>query len=155
VYALLAVGAATEFRAQSHWLRVAAGVLCIWLAVAALWVHPFYIEYFNELVGGPGQGHRYLLDSNLDWGQDVKRLRRYLDERGLQHIYLQYEGVPGAIDYYKIQCTGVTAEQAREIRSGVLVISVTSLMRPEWKWLREQSRPMQRVGYTLFVYKLG
>jgi len=45
VYALLAVGVATQFHAQPRALRVAAWVLCIWLAIVAVWTHPFYIEY--------------------------------------------------------------------------------------------------------------
>jgi hypothetical protein len=36
--------------------------------------HPYYLTYFNPLAGGPEGGHRWLLDSNLDWGQDLYRL---------------------------------------------------------------------------------
>jgi len=35
------------------------------------------------------------------------------------------------------------------------VISAMLLMRPEWTWLREQRQPIDRVAYTLFVYKIG
>jgi hypothetical protein len=41
-------------------------------------IHPDYLAFFNFAVGGPRQGERYLLDSNLDWGQDIYRLSQWL-----------------------------------------------------------------------------
>ena len=155
MFPLLAVGTAVAISRLSRWPRVAAWVLCGWLALVAVRAHPFYLEYFNELAGGTPNGHRYLLDSNLDWGQDVKRLRNYLDSHGLQHIYLRYFGAPAAVQYYKINCTFVSAEQAHSIRNGTLVVSAMELMKPEWEWLRQQYQPADRVGYSLFVYRLG
>jgi hypothetical protein len=43
-------------------------------------VHPDYLAFFNILAGGPANGDKFLLDSNLDWGQDHARLKRWLDE---------------------------------------------------------------------------
>ncbi len=40
---------------------------------------PDYLSYFNEFAGGPAGGRRYLIDSNLDWGQGLLDLRRWLD----------------------------------------------------------------------------
>ena len=60
-----------------------------------------------------------------------------------------------AITYYGIQSTGVEATEARNLQQGTLVISAMALMRPEWAWLREQHQPIDRVGYTLFVYRIG
>ena len=42
--------------------------------VVALWIHPHHLAAFNLAVGGPAQGYRYLGDSNLDWGQDLRAL---------------------------------------------------------------------------------
>jgi hypothetical protein len=36
-------------------------------------MHPHYLAYFNEIIGGPRNGYKYLIDSNLDWGQDDDR----------------------------------------------------------------------------------
>ena len=47
-----------------------------WYVLAALRQQPHFLAYFNELVGGTAQGYRYLGDSNLDWGQDLKELAR-------------------------------------------------------------------------------
>jgi hypothetical protein len=51
-------------------------------AVETAMVHPDYLAYFNVLAGGPSGGERYLLDSNLDWGQDLARLKQWLEENG-------------------------------------------------------------------------
>jgi hypothetical protein len=154
LYALLPVGVAAQAIPGPRLTRIVAGALCGWMLVVALWAHPFYIEYFNEFGGGAKNGYRYLLDSNLDWGQDAKRLKYFLSQHGINHIYLRYFGVPAVIQYYGISNTSVTAEQAQQIHDGILVISVMELMKPDWNWLR-QRQPVARVGYTLFVYQIG
>ena len=59
--------------------RIAAIVLGIWLVVSTSSVLPDPLAYFNEIAGGPHGGERFLIDSNLDWGQDERRLRRRID----------------------------------------------------------------------------
>lgn len=73
-------GAAIRFASRP------AGALLLLLLLAAtaaesLAVRPHYLAYFNPLGGGPGGGHRRLVDSNLDWGQDLPGLARWLGER--------------------------------------------------------------------------
>jgi hypothetical protein len=46
---------------------------------ASLIIHPHYLAYFNWVSGGPAQGSEHLIDSNLDWGQDLVGLREWLD----------------------------------------------------------------------------
>jgi 4-amino-4-deoxy-L-arabinose transferase-like glycosyltransferase len=155
VYGLLSVAVASQLASLRGLLRVATFVLVAWLAVVSIRAHPFYIEYFNGFAGGARNGYKYLLDSNLDWGQDVKPLKKYLADRNINHCYLAYSGVEKAISYYGIQYTVVEAPEARGLQQGTLVISAMLLMSPEWAWLREQHQPIDRVGYTLFVYRIG
>lgn len=70
----------------------ALGVGAAVLLVANLCVWPDYLAYFNLASGGPDHGHKYLLDSNLDWGQDLTALRRYLEREGIDSIDLAYFG---------------------------------------------------------------
>lgn len=44
---------------------------------SSLWIYPHSLSYFNELVGGPRRGHEHLLDSNIDWGQDLLYLKQW------------------------------------------------------------------------------
>jgi hypothetical protein len=48
--------------------------------VSSLQVYPCSLSYFNELAVGPANGHRHLVDSNIDWGQDALRLKEWLDD---------------------------------------------------------------------------
>lgn len=72
--------------------RLASSMLVAWHAGASLWIQPHYLAYFNELVGGPSQGYKYLVDSNLDWGQDLPGLKRFMDAHGIARIHLSYFG---------------------------------------------------------------
>ncbi len=57
----------------------------IWSAAASVWVYPHNISYYNELVGGPFNGHAYLVDSNTAWGQDLLYLRNWVQENPRAH----------------------------------------------------------------------
>ena len=77
---------------------VAVGVLVVWLVVNAATIYPHHLSFFNELAGGPANADRYLVDANLDWGQDLPALRTLMEDRGLDFVHLGYFGtaVPGA-----------------------------------------------------------
>ena len=51
-----------------------------WQAAAVLWFAPHWMSYFNEAAGGPKNGHAWLVDSNIDWGQDILMLKWWQDE---------------------------------------------------------------------------
>ncbi len=50
-------------------------------AISSLACYPHSLSYFNEFIGGPQNGHRYLIDSNLDWGQDMPLVQDWIDQR--------------------------------------------------------------------------
>lgn len=60
-------------------------------AFSSLRIFPDSITYFNELAGGPDGGHKHLLGSNLDWGQDLVAFRDWA-ARADGQIYLVYWG---------------------------------------------------------------
>ncbi len=73
-----------------RWL-VAACLL--WNAGAVARIHPHHLAYFNELAGGPAHGHAILIDSNIDWGQDLYELAEWLKQhRPGQTVRLAYFG---------------------------------------------------------------
>jgi hypothetical protein len=155
VYPLLAVGGVVALWNAGRKWQVGAWVLCGWLAVVAGMAYPDFIPYTNEFGGGTANGYRVLIDSNYDWGQDGKRLKRWMQDNGVTHIYLDFFGTQTAIEWHQIPNTRVNAAQARQLRAGWLVVSVSQLMRPEWDWLRgARPTPDARIGYTLFAYRL-
>jgi hypothetical protein len=62
-------------------------------AIASATIYPSYLAYFNWVSGGPDRGAEHLIDSNLDWGQDLVKLQRWLkQEHPGQRVGLAYFG---------------------------------------------------------------
>lgn len=70
------------------------GFAC-WAATSSLWIFPHSHAYFNEFAGGPRSGHFHLLDSNIDWGQDILLLADWID----RHPDIQLKGVAYSLDH--------------------------------------------------------
>lgn len=86
-------GAAVTWR-PSWRVTAVVGALLAWAAVEALSVRPSYLAYFSPFAGGPAQGYRRLVDSSLDWGQDLPELARWLEAHRTpsRPVYLGYFG---------------------------------------------------------------
>jgi 4-amino-4-deoxy-L-arabinose transferase-like glycosyltransferase len=108
VYVFLSVligGASwTLIRRNRRW-SYAVLALLLFHAVSSVRSYPSYIAYSNELWGGPANTHKYLTDSNVDWGQQLKATKQYLDQRGVKDCWFVYfaEGVVEP-SYYGIPC---------------------------------------------------
>ncbi|MCX6761409.1 MAG: glycosyltransferase family 39 protein [Candidatus Moranbacteria bacterium] len=55
-------------------------ILSLLLIIETVVAYPYYMSYFNQMAGGPKNGYRYATDSNADWGQDLKRLRVWIND---------------------------------------------------------------------------
>jgi hypothetical protein len=82
---------ATLWASQSAVKKCGVLVLGIWLAASTLKSYPDFLAYFNETVE-PRAAHEILVDSNLDWGQDLKGLKLWMDRNGVDKIPLAYFG---------------------------------------------------------------
>jgi hypothetical protein len=145
-----------------------AAALALWYAGGTLLQHPHHLAYFNELAGGPRNGWRLLVDSNLDWGQDLKRLAGWMRTHGVARVKLSYFGSadPG---YYGIEheaLPGYTAPHpariTRAIQPGdVVAVSATNLQGvylddPEDRALMSRLRrlePIGRAGWSIRIYR--
>ncbi len=78
--------------ARFRFAVVTVAVLLGWQAVSVVRVHPSYLAYFNEFAGGPSHGNRIVADSNLDWGQDLKRLATFANRQGISRLAVDYFG---------------------------------------------------------------
>jgi hypothetical protein len=99
----------------------------LWLVAANAYIYPQYLAYFNELVGGPRNGSRYLADSNIDWGQDLRRLAGYAARHPDEHIKLAYFGTADP-RRYGFACEALPSYGAwgklAELTAGTYVVSV-------------------------------
>jgi 4-amino-4-deoxy-L-arabinose transferase-like glycosyltransferase len=73
-----------ERAASAKWAGPLAAVLVLWLAVSGMLQHPDYLSYFNELAGSTPE--RIVVDSDLDWGQNIVRLQHRLHELGAAQV---------------------------------------------------------------------
>ena len=58
-------------------------IFACWIILIPVFAYPNYLSYFNTAMGGHAEGYKYVTDSNYDWGQDVKRLKRWVDTYNL------------------------------------------------------------------------
>jgi hypothetical protein len=93
-YVFVWMGAAAGRTGDGRRARATAAYALAGLAaVASLWRVPHSLSYFNVLAGGPRGGHAHLVDSNIDWGQDLVHLRRWIDRHPeARPLHLAYYG---------------------------------------------------------------
>lgn len=134
-------------------------LLLLWTAVDSAVSHPDYLGYFNALAAGKPE--QYLVDSDLDWGQDVKRLAAKLHEVGAREVFFnQY--APG--DLQKLfGFPPITPLDFKGPHPGWNAVSVTPLKYglfggdryvydPGYKFWPEQDVPVARVGSGILLY---
>jgi hypothetical protein len=75
-----------------QWLSVLTTGLLASSVLSSLWIYPHSISYFNEIAGGPGRGDDHLINSNIDWGQDLFFLKDTMNQRGWDRVGMVYWG---------------------------------------------------------------
>jgi hypothetical protein len=150
---LFAVDGLCRELGNRSWRVVYAGGLLLGLQLgSALWIAPHYLSYFNPLLCRPEQGYRYLVDSNLDWGQDLPELARTFARLHAARPRLAYFGTAAPKAY------GVDAKPWDEPGGDYLAVSATylqgvGLAGDPFAELRGLP-PDARAGHSLFVYDL-
>ena len=96
VYPLLAILSGSILseclKKTNGWYTILVGVLMAWLVTGTLNVFPNFLTFFNEISGGRDNGYKYVVDSNLDWGQGLLTLKKYLQEKKIDQVQLAYFG---------------------------------------------------------------
>jgi hypothetical protein len=157
--------------ARPHRKTVCLGAAALaWTITSSLFVYPHSISYFNELAGGPRHGAKYLLESNIDWGQDLLYLKDWLDRHadvkldGLAY-YSSYPARLGGVPETPYPPPGPGSEQVRPRPSGLALD-----LGPKAGWyalsvnsIRDRSRqfeyflrfePAATAGYSIHIYHI-
>lgn len=144
--------------------KIVLGSALAGLLVLTLWTHPRQIAFFNILGGGPRGGDRWLIDSNLDWGQDLALVPAYMKRDGLARIQLLYFGHVEP-ELYGIRYEVPTSNPA----PGTTIVSVNFVKGYDYvapdhgrflrfpqgapPWIKSAS-PVDRIGASLWVYRV-
>lgn len=143
-------------------IKVRLGVaLLAWLTVEAALIFPHHLAHFNQLVGGAARGPYLMDDSNIDWGQDLPGLAAWQEVHPeadpLRLFYFGYL-MP---QFYGVKAEMVGWQQLLKPASGTYAISshnLTMMRKLEYlygydiDWLSKY-QPIDRIGYTIYVYR--
>jgi hypothetical protein len=133
-------------------------------------IYPHYVSYFNVLAGGAENGRHILLDSNIDWGQDLLRLKQWMAEHEVDSVYLSYFGSanPGLFDipfqplpsFFTLGYDPARhAFNPEAPAAGIYAISATNLAGVYFDsenplaWFANRS-PDAYIGYSILVYEV-
>lgn len=118
------------------------------LGLVSVWrFHPHHLSYFNELAGGPAGGRYHLVDSNIDWGQDLLRAKAVVD---------RFPGEPFRMAYFgqvNPQLVGIDSDipPSRRLEPGLYLVSVNYVMgRPGT--VRDRQGAVRPVDINEFAY---
>ena len=130
-----------------------AWILVGWFVAESLLTFPNYLSYFNQTVGGSQGGYRYVVDSNLDWGQDLKRLADWAKENDIESIELDYFGWADPNYYLSNRFKWLADGKPQGLW---IAVSGTYLMNNsdgKYAWLVNKI-PFTVIGNSIFVYHL-
>ena len=147
-------------------------LLVLGLLVIDARIHPHYLSTFNSLAGGPQNGSRILVDSNIDWGQDLLRLQEWMADNDVQTVKLGWFGTADP-DYYGLVYEplpgsprqpfyGLWTEPPFDTTApapGTYAISASALWelplaeKNVYPWFRARE-PDDRVGYSILIYEV-
>jgi hypothetical protein len=142
-------------------------VMAAWLLGSTLAAYPNYLAYFNDAVDSR-RAYEILVDSNLDWGQDLKGLKKWMDANDVKKIHLAYFGTadPAYYGIDAIYTPGTWTTVMSKTNNGnnaqadpYIAISATHLVgvyfapnNPYERFLRQT--PVATIGRSIFVYRI-
>lgn len=172
IYVLIAAAIAAWLARGNKTLRylkfAAIITLLAWQTITIFAIYPSFLAYYNEIIGGPKNGYKFATDSNLDWGQDLRRLAKWTNDNKIEKIYVDYFGGGPPQRYLSDKFQPWWGERnPAELKSGAwLAISANSLQggrakavkgydKPTdyYRWLDEY-KPITTIGYSIFVYRI-
>ncbi len=155
VYPFMFVSIGRIWCVKKHWKKYLIVILSIWYILSAVLIFPHHISYFNELAGGPNKGHKYLIDSNIDYGQDLKNLKEYIDKNNIKNINLAYWGTDSPdyrkIDYKELNCTPISGISAVSVNYKLGLSEESNKLC--FAWL-DDYEPIAKAGYSIWIYDI-
>jgi hypothetical protein len=166
-----------------RFVRLFVLIVLAWSIVSSLAVYPHSMSYFNELAGGPERGHDHLVNSNIDWGQDLLYLKAWLDRhpdaRPLGLAYFNNRIDPRIVGIeFELPPTGPNGLFPNDAnyqsqfgpKPGYYAVSVNflrgmpfaapdghggnRLIPPNAFTYFQSVRPIARAGYSIYIYRI-
>jgi len=147
---------------KKWWARGLTLVVAVLSIITGITSYPDYIPYFNPIAGGENGGYRFLSDSNLDWGQDLKQLDSFIRHSTdiKQPVYLDYFGDKDLIKYYGLTVGKITPVEEYKPTSGTFAISMFKLQNvwapseTRYNWLKQYA-PVKKIGGSIWIFDVN
>jgi hypothetical protein len=140
----LAAGSLVHNFKSKKWKTVTF-IIAVAYIVPAIFVYPNYLSYFNVIAGGSKNGHKWLIDSNLDWGQDLPALKKYMIKNDIDEIKLGYFGrVDPHIYGIKYSLPN------RDLEPGIYAISINYLVGYPYDMLKPNPKELINADLNYF-----
>lgn len=150
--------------------KILLAILMLWSVVPAARIYPYHLAYFNEFTGGSINGYKHLVDSNLDWGQDLVGLKSFVDKNKIDRIRLSYYGMSDPA-YYGIKYQYLPSpkfqpwtqrhrnEENFKLEKGIYAISATNiagifLNDPNTFEYFRKLKPIDSIGHSILIYEI-
>ncbi|MGL6194418.1 MAG: ArnT family glycosyltransferase [Thermoguttaceae bacterium] len=125
--------------------------LLIWVIAGSLWYYPHSMSYFNESIGGAKNGPKYLLGSNVDWGQNLYFLKSWHEKHPeAKPLHIVYSGAE-SLERIGIQVETTIPEN---LEPGWYVIGVNELYGSKQYEKFRSLKPVDRIGWAIYVYHI-
>jgi len=163
-----------KVRKQKHF-KLAINILMFIYVLSTILVAPFYLSYMSLLGLGPNNGWKISGGIDIDWGQNLEGLKRFMEKNNIDKIKLSYFG---SVDpnYYDISYEYMPSPYFQpwdpdyafyledryencEERKGIMAISVTNLLNIHlvnktcYNWLKNYE-PIEKIGHSIFIYDI-
>ena len=159
-FSIVAAAAVTRLPAmKAAWAKWAVGAMLVWMTATSVLSHPEYLPYFNALAGDHPEN--VAVDSDLDWGQDMKRLGKRLQEVGATEVdflpfVLAYLEGPKGFGYPPVHHVGAEVPSPGWNAVSVTVLKSVRLglkeSHPEITPWPEKIEPTERIGKGIWLY---
>ncbi len=136
----------------------------VWAIGSSLMIYPHSLSYFNEAIGGPMEGHNHLINSNIDWGQDLLYLKEWIEKHPeVQPLNICYYGeyAPTHIGMnYPLPPVNEKQDPNFQPPPGWYAISVNYLKGYGWRQPKDgfiyfqNYEPIATAGFSIYIYHI-
>ncbi len=138
-------------------------VLLFLYPLNSILIFPHYLAYFNGVLL-PSRAYKWVADSNIDWGQDLKGLKKWMDRNNISEVYLGYFGAANP-EWYGINYRYLPSNAIKYYPSAIpkgkeiIAMSVTiynGLYLPDtnfYQWLHRY-KPFSSIGYSILLFDI-
>lgn len=143
--------AAGLWQSKNSYLKPVISILLFTTIIIGILAAPNYIAYFNQIAGGAKGGYKHLIDSNLDWNQNIKRFAKYTKANNIKYIY-QYCWDGNSFAYYGVENQLLPASPV----NGVVAICAHQYWIKygyDFSWVEKHWPPDEIISNGIYVWR--